>query len=101
MRVQIFIPNLATINRSLDVSTMAQTMVVAHNLAGIESHDEHEELRENRRAAEGTLLQGFQETNNQDVKTLRDRARELIVRRRRQVPPCHALHIRHLGRDCP
>ncbi len=39
-------------------------MVVMHNIAGIDSYEEYDALRENRRAAEKTLLQGFPETNN-------------------------------------
>jgi hypothetical protein len=42
------------------IAPIVQTMVVVHNIAGIKSYDEYDELRENRRAAEKTLLQGFQ-----------------------------------------
>jgi hypothetical protein len=54
-------------------------MVVVHNIAGIDSYEEYDALRENRRAAEKTLLQGFQETNNRGAKAFRDKARELIT----------------------
>jgi hypothetical protein len=63
------------------IAPIVQTMVVVHNIAGIQDDDEHDALRENRRAAEKTLLvlQGFQETNNRGAKASRDRARELIM----------------------
>jgi hypothetical protein len=54
-----------------------QTMVVVHNIAGVESYDEYDELRKNRRAAGKKLIQGYQETNNRGAEALRDRAREL------------------------
>ncbi len=61
------------------VAPIDQTMVVVHNIAGIQDYDEYVLLRENRRAAERTLLQGFQETNNRGAKAFRDKARELIM----------------------
>ena len=61
------------------VAPIVQTMVVAHNIAGIQDYDEYDALRENRRAAKKTLLQGFQETNNRGAKAIRDRMRELIM----------------------
>ena len=61
------------------VAPIVQTMVVAHKIAGIEDYEEYDELRENRRAAEKTLLQGFQETNNRGAKAIRDKMRELIM----------------------
>jgi hypothetical protein len=97
MRVQLFIPNLAPVNPSLEkslrsaghyrdaaamqplIAPIVQTMVVVHHIAGIESYDEYDELRDNRRAAGKPLLQGFQETNNRGAKAFRDRARELII----------------------
>jgi hypothetical protein len=42
-------------------------------------YDEYDVLRENRCAAERTLLQGLQETNNRGAKAFRDKARELIM----------------------
>ncbi len=38
------------------IAPIVQTMVVVHNIAGIESYDEYDELTENRRAAEKKLL---------------------------------------------
>ncbi len=61
------------------IAPIIQTMVVVHNIAGIEKYEENDELREIRRAAEKNLLQGFQETNNRGAKAFRDRARELIM----------------------
>ncbi len=61
------------------VGPIVQTMVVVHKIAGIKSYDEYDALRENRRAVERTLLQGFQETNNRGAKAFRDKARELIT----------------------
>jgi hypothetical protein len=58
---------------------MVQTMVVVHNIAGIQDYDEHAALRDNRRAAEKYLLQGFQETTYRGAKAFRDRARKLII----------------------
>ncbi len=46
------------------VAPIIQTMVVVHNIAGIDSYEEYDALRENRRVAERTLLQGYQETKN-------------------------------------
>ncbi len=61
------------------IAPIVQTMFVVHRIAGIESHEEYDELRDNRHAAEKTLLQGFQETSNRGAKAFRDRARELII----------------------
>ncbi len=64
------------------VAPIVQTMVVAHNIAGIQDYDEYDALRENRRAAETqerALLQGFQEINNRGAKAFPDRAKELIM----------------------
>jgi hypothetical protein len=61
------------------IAPIGQTMVVVHNIAGIESYDEYDELRKHFRAAETPLFQGFQETKNLGAKAFRDRARELIM----------------------
>jgi hypothetical protein len=61
------------------VAPIVQTMVVVHNIAGVQDYDEYDALQENRRAAERTLLQGFQETNNRGAKAFRDKARERIM----------------------
>ena len=46
---------------------------------GIESHDEYDELRKARPAAEFHLHQQNQETNNRGAKAFRDKARELTM----------------------
>jgi hypothetical protein len=61
------------------IAPIVQTMGVVHNIAGIQDYDKYDALRENRRAAEKTLLRGFHETNNRGAKAFRDRARELIM----------------------
>ncbi len=61
------------------VAPIVQTMVVVHNIAGTQDYDEYDALRENRRAAERTLHQGFQETNDRGAKAFRDKATELIM----------------------
>ncbi len=61
------------------IALIAQTMVVVQNIAGIQSYDEYDELREKRRAAEKPVLQAFQETNDRGAKAFRDRVRELIM----------------------
>jgi hypothetical protein len=54
-------------------------MVVQHNIGGIESHDQYEELYKVNPRMEFVLLQQHQETNNKNAKAFRDRARELVM----------------------
>jgi hypothetical protein len=61
------------------VAPIVQTMVVVHNIAGIQDFEEYDALRENRKVAERVLLQGFQEANNRGAKAFRGRARELVM----------------------
>ncbi len=68
----------AAANQSL-IAPIVQTMVVVHNIAGIQDYDEYDALWDNRRAAEKPLLQGFQETNNRGTKAFRGRARDVIM----------------------
>jgi hypothetical protein len=42
------------------VAPIVQTMVVVHNIAGIQDIEEYDALRENRRVAKRVLIQGFQ-----------------------------------------
>ena len=61
------------------VTPIVQSMVVQHNIGGIESHDQYEELRKVNVRMEFALLQQHQETNNKNAKAFRDRARELVM----------------------
>jgi hypothetical protein len=85
------------------VAPVVQTMVVVHNIAGIQDYEEYDALRENRHAAERTLHQGFQEKNKRGAKAFRDKAREMIMPFfvKGDVRPCHVLHIRIRGLDRP
>ena len=61
------------------VTPIVQSMVVQHNIGGIESHDQYEELYKVNPRMEFVLLQQHQETNNKNAKAFRDRARELVM----------------------
>ena len=61
------------------VTPIVQSMVVQHNIGGIESHDQYEKLRKVNVRMEFALLQQHQETNNKNAKAFRDRARELVM----------------------
>jgi hypothetical protein len=61
------------------VVPIIETMVVVHNIAGIQDYEEYDALRGNRPVSEKVLIQAFQETNNRGAKAFRDRARELIM----------------------
>jgi hypothetical protein len=49
------------------VASIIQTMIMVHNIAGIDSYDEYDELRENCRVSAKSLLQGFPDTNNRGL----------------------------------
>ena len=66
-------------SQRVNVYPIVQSMVVLHEIGGIQSHDEFEELRRARPAAEFSLHQQNQETNNRGAKAFRDKARELTM----------------------
>ena len=66
-------------SQRVNVYPIVQSMVVLHEIGGIQSHDEFEELRRARPAAEFSIHQQNQETNNRGAKAFRDKARELTM----------------------
>ncbi len=58
---------------------IVQQVVVENHIAGIESHDEYDELRSGNTSAESRLLQKFQETCNNGGRAFRNKLRELVV----------------------
>jgi hypothetical protein len=49
------------------VAPIVQIMIMVHNIVGIDSYDEYDELLENHRASAKSLLQGFPDTNNRGL----------------------------------
>ncbi len=58
---------------------IVQQVVVENHIAGIESHDEYDELHAANTSAESRLLQKFQETCNHGGRPFRNKVRELVV----------------------
>ncbi len=61
------------------VIPIVQQVVVENNFAGIQSHDEYDELRAANTSAECRLLQKFQETCNNGGRAFRNKVRELVM----------------------
>ncbi len=61
------------------VIPIVQQVAVEKHIAGIESHDEYDELRSGNTSAESRLLQKFQETCNNGGRAFHNTVRELVV----------------------
>ena len=58
---------------------IVQQVVVENNIAGIQSHDEYDELCAANPSAESRLLQKFQETCNNGGRAFHNKVRELVM----------------------
>ena len=61
------------------VIPIVQQVVVENHIAGIQSHDEYDELRAANTSAKSRLLQKFQETCNNGGRAFRNKVRELVM----------------------
>jgi hypothetical protein len=61
------------------VIPFVQQVVIENHIAGIQSHDEYDELRAANTSAECRLLQKFQETCNNGGTAFRNKVRELVM----------------------
>ncbi len=61
------------------VIPIVQQVVVENCIAGIDSHDEYDELRAGNTSSENMLMQKFQETCNNGGRAFHNKVRELVM----------------------
>ncbi len=61
------------------VIPIVQQVVVENSIAGIESHDEYDELRAANTSSENRLMQKLQETCNNGGRAFRNKVRQLVM----------------------